>query len=110
MYIWICFAPIIIRDDRESIPSVGKRCYTISTGIDVGFVCCIDEERYIFIALEEKRKVETFIACRHSETVLDFRNGRIAHRNSIIIVNDTVSIDILVFDITSHIFTEILFW
>ncbi|MNI41297.1 hypothetical protein D3C73_955470 [compost metagenome] len=108
MGIWVSFAPIVIGDNSQCISAGSERSYSIRSGIWVGLSGGVNKERDIFVPLKEERKIKSFITCRHTKTILNLWYGRVTHRDPVVIIDNAITIDIFVFDITRHVFTEIL--
>ena len=60
-------------------------------------------------SLEEAVKIKRFISDRKTETINNFRRSRITDRYNILLVDDSVTIDIFIFDISGRIFAKLLF-
>src|SRR5690625_1807523 len=59
-------------------------------------------------SLEEYRKIEIFIPKRKTGTINKFRNRWEANRHNIILIDNPISINIFIFQITSHVFPQLL--
>src|SRR5690606_4743704 len=58
--------------------------------------------------LEEHRYIKVLIAGRQAEAVINFGCRRIADGHSIDFIDDVVTVDILILNVSRHIFSEIL--
>ena len=68
----------------------------------------IDPERGTSRPLKEGGEVETFISDRETQSIDDFWARRVSNRNYVFGINDSIIINIFVFDIPRSVCSEVL--
>ena len=62
----------------------------------------VDPEGLMSQSLEKEREVQSLVAGTQTETVDDFRTGRIADRHPVQVGDTVVAVDVAVLDVTAH--------